>query len=38
MNYQIEKYIKALFAEAQHDSCPVCSNPLTEKLSLLAMT
>ena len=34
MNYQIEKYIKALFAEAQHDSCPVCSNPLTEKLSL----
>ena len=34
MNYQIEKYIKALFAEAQHDSCPVCSNPLTGKLSL----
>ena len=34
MNYQIEKYIKNLFADAQHGVCPICSKPLTGRLSL----
>ena len=34
MNYQIEKYIRKLFYDAQNGICPICDKLLTGKISL----
>jgi DNA-binding sugar fermentation-stimulating protein len=34
MNYQIEKYIRNLFYQAQQGQCPICLKPLEGKLAL----